>query len=1234
MVRETAKRWLRRATMVASAVAGASLISTAAAAAEAPRWQLQAVPTPTHIQPNTPRNEVQKLTVTATGGTLVLVFHSTASALGQTVFTTALPYDATAVEVQEALKALNGIGNSGVVVTGGPGTATPGEYEIAFQGEDSDVAIVSLGVQTAGLTGGGASVEELVRGKNAPWLMLDATNVGGAATNGKPVTITDQVPAGLTVTAVEGYNTYDTRALYSSSGENGAGVVCEPAPQIKCTFTGRFDPGDQLMLFVKTTAGSIAASEIANTLAIEGGGTASSTLESMFTVSTTPAGFGPVPGSVFAAASSTQAGAHPNLVTSFWLNTAETNKSAANPKDLRFDLPPGLVGSTVGMPECSMSRVISGSFEGDPCPADSMVGIASVTFGEPEAQPRTLTVDEPVYNIAPSPGEPAAFAFDALTLPVRLDTGVLSDGNYGVRVTAGGLNTSDSALASTITIWGVPAEHSGAGSNGEITIQEESFGGRDLEQTPTPLLTNPQQCGGPLVATMSADSWGSPGHFLSEPAPMAAMTGCLTVPFNGSFEFLPDTLEAGAPAGYDFNLHIHQQNTAGTLATSSVKEVHLTLPEGVVVNPSAAWGLKACSSAEFYGPRHPSQEPATAAECPREAKIGEVEVETPDLAQPLKGTVFLGAPECAPCTPAEAETGKMVKLFVQLEGEGESGVIVKLEGEGEINQRTGQITTVFKETPQLPFSKMRFVLEGGPRAVLANPRTCGSVKSTGDLKPWSSVQAPGEAQLVSDVSPSYEFEINENCFGPQFHPTFKAGMPNVQAGGHGEFTLAFGRADDDQFLKQITLQTPPGLLGTLAGVELCKQTQAIAGTCGANSLLGTTEVLTGPGANPFLVEGGKVYLTEGYGGAPYGLSIVVPAVAGPYTLGGLNGLGEAADNGAVVVRSQIFVDPHTAQLTVVSGTLPSMLDGIPLQLKAVNVRINRPGFMFNPTSCDKMAIVGTIASQEGMSANVSSPFQVTNCAALKFTPSITASTGGKASRANGAGLTVKIAYPKGAQGTQAWFNEAKFTIPRQLPARLTTLQKACLAKVYETERQNCPAASKIGTAIVHSQVVPVPLEGPVYFVSYGGAAFPDAVLDLRGYGIHIELHGNTLIEKGVTSATFKNTPDVPFESIEVKLPTGRYSEFGSNLPHGSYDFCGRKLTVATFLKASNGLDLTQNTPVTTTGCAKAASTAQKLAAALKACHKKHGKKRAICEHAAHRKHTSAAKAKANHARHR
>jgi hypothetical protein len=233
-----------------------------------------------------------------------------------------------------------------------------------------------------------------------------------------------------------------------------------------------------------------------------------------------------------------------------------------------------------------------------------------------------------------------------------------------------------------------------------------------------------------------------------------------------------------------------------------------------------------------------------------------------------------------------------------------------------------------------------------------------------------------------------------------------------------------------------------------------------------------------------------------------------------------------------------------------------------------------------------MQVTGTIFSSEGASDTIGVPFQVTNCASLKFTPTFTPTTAAHASKVDGASLNFKITYPKNSLGSQSWFNYTQFDIPRQLPARLTTIQKACLAHVFETERQNCPSASFIGHAIVHTQLLPVPLEGPVYFVSYGGAAFPDAVLVLKGYGITIELHGKTFIEgkTGKTSATFENLPDVPFESIEVSIPQGPFSEFGSNLPHESFNFCGQNLKMPVRFKASNGLEINQETPVAVEGC--------------------------------------------------
>jgi hypothetical protein len=443
-------------------------------------------------------------------------------------------------------------------------------------------------------------------------------------------------------------------------------------------------------------------------------------------------------------------------------------------------------------------------------------------------------------------------------------------------------------------------------------------------------------------------------------------------------------------------------------------------------------------------------------------------------------------------------------------------------------------------------------------------------------------------------------------------------MPNIQAGAYSPLQLALGRADQDEFLNGLELHTPPGLLGKLTGVPLCKEPQAAEGTCGQASLIGHIQVLTGPGADPFLVTGGQVFLTEGYKGAPFGLSIVVPAVAGPYTLSGTTG------KGTVVVRASINLDPATAALTVKTDRFPTILDGIPLQLRVVDTTIDRPGFTFNPTSCAKTAVTAGVSSSEGATGNVSSPFQVTNCAALKFEPKVAISTSGKTSKANGASLTYKVTYPNVPQGTDANIHYVKVELPSELPSRLTTLQKACTQGTFKANPAGCPRESVIGHAKAVVPNIPVPLEGPVYFVSNGGEAFPNLVIVLQGYGVTIDLIGDTLIKNGVTSTTFNQVPDNPLTSFEINLPEGPYSALAANgnlckptvsktvkkkvrvQVNGRMRTVTRKVKeqVATALRipsdyiAQNGAVYKANVPVSVTGCAKA-----------KPAKKKHVKKR-------------------------
>jgi hypothetical protein len=1186
------------------------LSATPAWAGEAPRWDIVSFASPTNLAPNTPTNEVQQLTVDATGGTFTLSFPKTQGVCDGSGPTAPLPFNATAAEVQAALAALpECINESNVTVTGGPGSASP--YVVTFIGSLKAFPLPLLSADSSSLTGGTATAKlsETTRGATAPYLLVKATNVGGAATDGSTVTINDVLPAALSATSISGYDAYASGYVAGSFGT----ASCTTSPGISCSYSGVIDPGDTLVMRVnlQTAATSLMPEEL-NVAQVSGGGAAQAAISTPITLGVIPAPFGPAPGSVSAALSTSQAGAHANVTTAFALSGDAPSVATGDVRDVHFDLPPGLVGNTVGMPTCSMAAILKATREPSTCPSDTMVGMAILTFVTERGSARETTVVTPVYNISPAPGEPAAFAFNAVFLPVRLDTSVLSDGNFAVRVSASGLTQAAVTLATSITIWGVPADHSGPGNDQSYykVLHPEgtpTFGGAS-GQTRVPLLSNPQHCSTPLSAELSVDSWSKPGHFVSSGVvPMGTLTGCDQLSLESSFSMLPDTLEAGAPAGYAFDLNVPQRNEPDGLATPNVKDVKLTLPAGVVVNPSAAWGLKACSDAQFFGPNRGKQEPATLSECPREAQVGKVTVKSPALEEALAGQVYLGEPECNPCTPRDAQDGKMVRLFLQVVSAGEGGIVVKLEGHGSINQATGQITTVFENNPQLPFSSLKLDLGGGPRAVLANPRACGAATSNLDLTPWST-------PFSADSTPNYSFEVNQGCFGPQFNPSFVAGVTNLQAGEYGPFTLSFGRGDHDQFLGGLELHMPPGLSGTLAHVPLCAEPQAAQGTCPQQSLIGHTQVLTGPGADPFLVTGGQVFLTEGYKGAPFGLSIVVPAVAGPYTLSGTTG------HGTVVVRAAISIDPHTAALTVRSDPLPSVLDGIPLQLKVVNVTIDRNEFTFAPTSCAKMQVAGTLASTEGASAPVASPFQVTNCAALAFKPKFSAGTSSKDSfNGKGASLTVRVATAQGPSASTAAAGEAnissvKVELPKSLPSRLPTLQKACTAAQFNANPAGCPAASMIGAATVHTPILPVPLTGPAIFVSHGGEAFPSLVLVLQGYGVNVTLVGETFISKaGITSSTFKTVPDQPFTAFELSLPAGKYSALAATTKvckptkseavrrrvtrrvHGKV----RKITewvtksvaaplvMPTEITAQNGAVLRQNTVIAVEGCPKA-----------------------------------------------
>lgn len=144
---------------------------------------------------------------------------------------------------------------------------------------------------------------------------------------------------------------------------------------------------------------------------------------------------------------------------------------------------------------------------------------------------------------------------------------------------------------------------------------------------------------------------------------------------------------------------------------------------------------------------------------------------------------------------------------------------------------------------------------------------------------------------------------------------------------------------------------------------------------------------------------------------------------------------------------------------------------------------------------------------------------------------------------------------------------------------LERIQRACMAAVFEAKPVVCPAGTVVGHAVVHTAVLPVPVTGPVYFVSHGGAAFPDLVIVLQGYGITIDLVGNTYIKKGITSTTFNTVPDAPVSSFELTLPEGKFSALAAN-----GNLCRQKLIMPTAFTGQNGAVINQDTHIEVTGC--------------------------------------------------
>ncbi len=1018
-------------------------------------------------------------------------------------------------------------------------------------------------------------------------IVVTASNLGDGEANGSSAltTISDKLPPGIVAIGIS-----SQAGVFGSLGSGECSLEA-----VSCTFSQAIPPYAEVLVELTVRVEADAQSGAINEAVAEGGGASRETSRHPLTVGgeatrfgveqfeLTPESVGGVP--------DTQAGSHPfQLTTTLDLNR-DLNESGvpvtpALAKDLRFYLPAGLIGNPGSVSQCTSVEFSTLVGIRNLCPPNTVIGVANTTVLIGGNTGRAFTIPTPLYNLVPQTGEPARFAFEVDQVPVILDTSVRTGGDYGVVVTVPNIVQDTDFIASQVTFWGAPGDPRHNQQRGWNCLYPH-FGEAPCEPlaepSSQPLLTLPTSCATPWAPTIAADSWGEPtvektgeyslhddyGHALG-------LSGCNRLTFEPSISVTPDGQAGSTPTGLTVGIHVPQDATLNPDgdAQATVKNTTVTLPAGVALNPAAADGLLSCSTEQV------GLDSAGPISCPEASKVGTVEINTPLLPEPLVGAAYLAAQDANPF-------GSLVALYIVAEDQ-KAGVIVKLAGKVAPDPVTGQLVSTFDETPQLPFEDLRLNFFGGSRAPLGTPALCGGYTTTASIEPWS-----GNAPAVS----SSEFQIRTGpngapCSDPlPFKPSLTAGTTSIQAGGFSPFTMTMSREDGEQNLQSVQLRMPSGLLGTLSSVKLCGEPQADAGTCGPESLIGETTVSVGLGGNPYSVTGGKVYITGPYDGAPYGLSIVNPAKAGPFNLGD------------VVVRAKIEVDRSTAALTITTDTsgpyaIPHILDGIPLEIKHINVSINRPDFTFNPTNCSPLAITGSLGSSEGSTSALSVPFQITNCAVLAFTPKLTASTTGKTSRVDGASLTVKLGYPAGPY--DANIAQVKVELPKQLPSRLPTLQKACTAATFDANPANCPSASIIGHATATTPVLPVPLTGPAYFVSHGGEAFPSLIIVLQGYGATVDLVGSTFISKaGVTSSTFKTIPDVPVGTFELTLPQGQYSALTAN-----GNLCKSKPAMPTEFVGQNGVVLHQSTKIAVTGCPKA-----KKAKSKKATRKKKGKRR-------------------------
>ena len=848
----------------------------------------------------------------------------------------------------------------------------------------------------------------------------------------------------------------------------------------------------------------------------------------------------------FVKPSTTQAGGHPDIRTAFvvsnhqLIETPQGDCECEDAKDVHVHLPTGVIGVPDAMPKCTDAE-----FGGTQCSPDAQIGLLQVGVGnEPfEGAEAPFLGKIPVYNLVPHPGQAALFGANVsfINAPIYFVFTPRTGSDYGLDERTENIAHPLVALHWTdLVIWGVPADPSHLQDRfpkGCNTFTNEHCFPRAVATVPRrPFTINPTTCGEPLSASIDVIAYDEEVTHASASYP--ATTGCDQLSFNPSLFAEPTAIATDTASGAEIDLRAPQDLSADAPAASEIRNTEITFPEGFSINANGADGKEACSAVQA---RFGTEE---AAQCPEASKIGSLTISTASLPGPLHGFLYLGEPL----------PGERYRLVLVADG---FNVHVKLPGTVLPDPATGQLRIIFKDLPQFPFSDFNLHVFGAERGALATPTRCGTFPVNSSFTPWDSLLTSQASVQFFALGSGPEGSACPSAARP-FSPSIEAGVTDRTAGKHVPFVLRLTRPDGDQNLKELDATLPAGLSATLKGVPYCPEGALAAladssysgldeianPSCPAASQVGVVTAGAGAGSRPVHVTG-RVYLAGPYKGAPLSVEVVIPAVSGPYDLGN------------VAVRSSLFVDPVTAQVTAKSDAFPQIIGGIPLRTRSVQLDLDRADFVLNPTNCDPFSVNATAFGDEGAVAGRSSPFQVANCADLTYGPKLRLNLDGGVQRRGHPAVHAVLKTKAGEANSR----KVAVTLPKGELLDNAHIGTVCTRVQFVAE--NCPAASRIGQAKADSPLLDQPLSGDVYLRS-SSHSLPDLAIDLRGQ-FHIELTGRIQTINSRLQTTFESVPDVPVSEFNLDLLGGK-----KGLLQNATGLCGADKTAKVEMVGQNG----------------------------------------------------------------